>query len=155
MDMADIDREIDSIQIPKKQGKRIDLAVKNAKLKVYILKALAVLLLVAMGVFGYYTVINAKSTGMDSKIVLVMAFIYVLLGAYVSIKLWHLEFIGWLTLTLVALAGITLPLLSAFNHGLMIGTIPIIAISIVTLILTWYTSGVFKIKKIGDIFRPH
>lgn len=153
MDMTDINKEIASIKLPPTMpGKRLDLTVKHASLKVIASKALAALFFLAVALFAMYTFINAKDTSFGLTIVAALCIVYLALGAFVSFKLWNLEFIGWLVLFYVSLAGIGLPILSAYSRGMAAGTIPIIAISVVTLAVLWLIRDLYKVKKFRDIF---
>jgi hypothetical protein len=155
MDGIDLEKEIKNLGLPPlKPGKRVDLNVKNARLKVIISKVLAVLFILAVALFAIYTVANAKATNIDSSIVLVMGVIYLGMGAYVSFKLWNIDFIGWLALFYISLAGIALPVLSAYSRGIAEGTIPIIAASVLSLIILWSIRDLYRVKKVRDIFRP-
>lgn len=156
MDIKDLEKELGDLNAAKirMKGKRVDFSVKNASLKVIISKLLAIIFLIAIAVFAIYTVINAQTANIDFKVAAALAVVYLALGAYVSIKLWNIDFIGWLALFFISLAGIGLPLLSVVNHGMMVGTFPIIAISVVALIGLWLIRDLYRVKKLGDIFTP-
>jgi magnesium-transporting ATPase (P-type) len=155
MDMTDIDKEIANLKLPPmKPGKRVDYSVKHASLKVIVSKVLAALFFIAVVLFAMYTVTNAKTTNIDYSIVAVMAIVYLALTAYVSFKLWSIDFIGWLVLFYVSMAGIALPAISAYSNGIAVGTLPIIAISVVTLAVLWWIRDLYRVKKPRDIFRP-
>lgn len=156
MDMKDIDREIRDIKVPQYDRRRqVDLKAKNAGAKVIALRAIAALFFVAVALFGIYSVLNAKGTNMDPKIVTTISIIYVLLSVLVAYKLWNLDFVGWLVLFCISMAGIALPAISVYSRGIMVGTVPIIAVSVATLIVLWWAKDLFGIKKIGDFFSPH
>jgi hypothetical protein len=155
MDMTDIDKEIASLKLPQtKPGKRVDLSVKHARLKIIVSKAWALLFFIAVALFAIYTIVRANDMNVDSRIVLVAGIVYLALGAYVSLKLWHIDFIGWLVLFYVSLAGIGLPAISAYSRGIAIGTIPIIALSLISLVVLWLIGDLYRVKKFGDIFNP-
>jgi hypothetical protein len=155
MEMTDIEQEIANLRLPMTNpGKRVDYSVKHARQKVVVSKVLALLFFAAVAAFGIYTVNSAKSVNIDYTIVAVMGIVYVALGAYVALKLWNIDFIGWLALFYIALAGIALPAISAFSRGIAIGTIPIIAASLVSLAVLWAISDLYRVKKFRDIFRP-
>jgi hypothetical protein len=155
MDMTDIDKEIASLKLPQtKPGKRVDLNVKHARLKVVASKALAALFFLAVALFAMYTVTNADKANVEFRVVAVMGIMYLALGAYVSYKLWDLEFIGWLALFYISLAGIALPAISAYSGGIATGTLPIIAVSVVSLAVLWSIRDLYQVKKFRDIFRP-
>ncbi len=127
-----------------KPGKRVDYTVKNARLKVIASKLIGMLFFLAIALFGMYTVLNAENAGIDFKVAAALAIVYIALGAYVALKLWNTEFMGWLTLFFVSLAGIALPTMSAINHGLMmVGTLPIIIVSIVTIIALYWIKDLY------------
>jgi hypothetical protein len=155
MDMTDIDKEIANLKLPQmKPGKRVDYSVKHASLKVILSKALAALFFLAVALFAMYTVTNANEANVDFRVVAVMGIVYLALGAYVSFRLWNIEFIGWLALFYVSLAGIALPAISAYSRGIAIGTLPIMAVSIVTLAVLWLIGDLYRVKKFRDIFSP-
>jgi exosortase/archaeosortase len=154
MDMTDIDKEIANLKLPTATpAKRVDLTVKHASLKVIVSKALAILFFLAIVLFDMYTVTNAKNVDVDSTLVMVMGIVYLVVGGYAALKLWNIEFIGWLALFYISLAGIALPAISAYSRGIASGTIPIIAVSLVTLAVLWLIRDLYMVKKIGDIFR--
>jgi ABC-type multidrug transport system permease subunit len=155
MDLNDLEKELGEINVRKaKPGKRVDYTVKNARLKVIASKLIGMLFFLAIALFGMYTVLNVENAGIDFKVAAAMAIVYIALGAYVALKLWNTEFMGWVALFFVSLAGIGLPTLSAFNHGLMMGTLPIIIASIITLVVLYWIRDLYRIKKFGDIFSP-
>ncbi len=155
MDMTDIEKEIANLKLPQtKPGKRVDLSVKHAHLKIIVSKALALLFFLAVALFAMYTIVRANDLNVDSRIVTVAGLVYVALGAYVALKLWNIEFIGWLVLFYVSLAGIALPAISAFSRGFGIGTIPIMAVSLVSLVVLWLIGDLYRVKKFRDIFSP-
>jgi hypothetical protein len=155
MDMTDIDKEIAELRLPPtKPGKRVDYRVKHASQKVIVSKILGLFFFVAVALFAMYTVNNAKSTNIDYTVVAVMGIVYVALGAYVAFKLWNVDFIGWLALFYISLAGIALPAVSAYSRGIAIGTLPIIAVSLVSLVVLWAIRDLYRVKKFRDIFRP-
>ncbi|HEY3273414.1 MAG TPA: hypothetical protein VGJ92_06605 [Methanocella sp.] len=155
MDMTDIDKEIANLKLPQtKPGKRVDLSVKHARLKIIISKVWALLFFIAVALFALYTIYRADDVNVDSRIVAVAGLVYLALGAYVALKLWNLDFIGWLVLFYVSLAGIALPALSAFSRGFATGTIPIMALSIVSLVVLWLIADLYRVKKYRDIFNP-
>ena len=158
MDINDIDTDLSNLKMPQRSppGKRLDKTVKNASFKIIILKAVAFLFIAALLVFAILTMLNAEKSGMDRTVLLAILFFLVAGGALVSMKLWSLDYAGWLFMLLICMAGIALPAFSAYSHGaIAIGTIPIIATSIVGLALLWYAKGVLGIKKFSDIFNPH
>lgn len=155
MDMTDIDKEIASLRLPQtKPGKRVDYSVKHASVKVLASKALAMLFFLALALFAMYIVTNAKSANIDSGIVAVVGIVYIALGAFVAFKLWNIEFIGWLALFYISLAGIALPAISAYSRGIAVGTLPIMAVSLVTLAVLWVIGDLYSVKKVRDIFHP-
>ncbi|MGA9139875.1 MAG: hypothetical protein WBZ29_06600 [Methanocella sp.] len=155
MDLKDLEKELGDINAKKAgPGKRIDLTVKHAGLKVITSKIIAVLFFIAIVSFGMYTALNADIAGIDFKVAAALAIVYMALGAYVALKLWNIEFMGWLALFFISLVGIALPAMSAMNHGLMIGTLPIIVVSIATLIVLFWIKDLYRVKKFGDIFGP-
>ncbi len=155
MDMTDIEKEIANLRLPQtKPVKRVDYSVKHASLKVLVSKALAALFFLAVVLFSMYIVTNAKNVNIDSGIVAVMGIVYIALGAYVAFKLWNIEFIGWLALFYISLAGIALPAISAYSRGIAVGTVPIMAVSLVTLVVLWVIGDLYRVKKVRDIFRP-
>lgn len=155
MDLNDIEKELGAINVNKPQpNRRVDYSVKNARMKVIVSKLLGVLFFIAIGLFGVYTITYAESASIDSRVAAALAIVYLALGAYVALKLWKTEFKGWLALFFVSLAGIGLPALSALNHGLMVGTLPLIAASILVLIVLYWIKDLYQIKKFGDIFTP-
>ncbi len=155
MDMTDIDKEIANLRLPQtKPGKRVDYSVKHASLKVLVSKALAVLFFLAVALFSMYIVINAKNVNIGSGIVAVMGLVYIALGAFVTLKLWNIEFIGWLALFYISLAGIALPAISAYSRGIAVGTLPIMAVSLAALVVLWVIGDLYRVKKVRDIFRP-
>jgi ABC-type multidrug transport system permease subunit len=155
MDMKDLEKELGEINIKKaRHGKRVDYNVKNAGLKVIASKIIAVLFFLAIVSFGMYTALNAGNANIDFKVAAALAIVYLVLGAYVASKLWNIEFMGWLALFFISLAGIALPVMSAINHGLMIGTLPIIVISIISLATLYWIKGLYRVNKFSDIFSP-
>jgi hypothetical protein len=155
MDMTDIDKEIANLKLPSvTPGKRVDLSVKHASLKIIASKLLAILFFLAVALFAMYTVSNAGSANIDNTIIVVTGLVYVVLAAYVAFKLWSIEFIGWLALFYISLAGIAFPALSAYSRGIYSGTIPIMAASAVALVVLWLIGDLYKVRKIRDIFRP-
>jgi hypothetical protein len=155
MDMTDIDKEIAGFRLPQtKPVKRVDYTVKHASLKVIVSKALAALFFLAVALFSMYTVACANGVSIDFRVVAVMGIVYIALGAYVAYKLWNIEFIGWLALFYISLAGLALPAISAYSRGLAIGTIPIMAVSLVSLAVLWVIGDLYRVKKVRDIFRP-
>jgi hypothetical protein len=155
MDMTDFEKEIADLKLPQtKPGKRVDLSVKHANLKIIVSKALALLFFLAVALFAMYTIARANDVNVDSRIVAVAGLVYVALGAYVALKLWNIEFIGWLVLFYVSLAGIGLPAISAFSRGFGTGTIPIMALSFVSLLILWLIGDLYRVKKFRDIFSP-
>jgi hypothetical protein len=154
MDMNDLEKDLSGIQLGRtRPGKRVDYDVTHSRLKVLASKLLAVLFFIAILLFGMYTIMNAGSASIDIKVAAAIAIIYIVLGAYVSLKLWNLELMGWVAVFFVALAGVGLSAFSAVNHGIMVGTIPIIAVSIVALAVLYWIRDLYRIKKFGDIFR--
>ena len=97
---------------------------------------------------------NANGANIDFRIIAVMGIVYLALGGYVAVKLWNVEFIGWLALFYISLAGIALPAVSAYSRGIASGTIPIMAVSLVTLAVLWAIRDLYRVKKLRDIFRP-
>jgi hypothetical protein len=155
MDMTDIDNEIANLNLPQtKPGKRVDLSVKHARLKILVSKAWALLFFLAVALFAMYTVSRANDVNVDFRIVAVAGIVYLALGGYVSLKLWNIEFIGWLVMFYVSLAGIGLPAISAFSRGFGTGTIPIMAVSLISLIVLWLIGDLYRVKKVRDIFNP-
>jgi hypothetical protein len=155
MDMTDIDKEIANLKLPQtKPGKRVDLSVKHADLKIIVSKAWAMLFFLAVALFAMYTVARADDVNVDFRLVAVTSIVYLALGAFVAYKLWNIEFVGWLVLFYVSLAGIGLPAVSAFSRGLAIGTIPIVAVSFVSLVVLWLIRDLYRVKKFRDIFSP-
>ena len=158
MDINDIDTDLSNLKVPQRSppGKRLDMTVKNAGVKIIVLKSISFLFIAALLVFAILTMLNADKSGMDRTVLLAILFFLVAGGAFVSIKLWSLDYAGWLFMLLICLAGIVLPAFSAYSHGaIAIGTIPIITSSIVGLALLWYAKSVLGIKKFSDIFSPH
>lgn len=158
MDISDLEKEMGSMKIPKRTppGKQVNLNVKNAGLKIIILRAVAFVFIAVLLFFSIYTMLNVEQSGIDRTLLMAILFILVAGGAFVSLKLWSLDYAGWLYMFLICLAGIALPAFSAYSHGAMaIGTVPIIASSIVVLALLWYAKGVLGINKFSDIFSPH
>jgi uncharacterized membrane protein len=154
MDMTDIEKEIASLKLPSTNpGKRVDFSVKHASLKVLVSKIMAILFFIAIALFAMYTITNAKDANIDYTIVAIMGIVYVALAAYVAYKLWNTEFIGWLALFYISLAGIALPAISAYSRGIASGTLPIIAVSVVSLVMLWLIRDLYRVKKIGDILR--
>lgn len=155
MDMTDIEKEIADLKLPQTEpGKRVDLTVKHASLKILVSKALAVLFFLAVALFAMYTVSRANDVDIDFRIVAVAGIVYLALGAFVTYKLWNIEFVGWLVLFYVSLAGIALPAISAYSRGIAIGTLPIVAVSFVTLAVLWSIRDLYRVKKFRDIFNP-
>lgn len=155
MDINDIDREIGKINLPQRPGKRlVDITVKHARIKIILLRLIAVLFIFAIAIFGLYSIINAKNSNIDPKIATAAAIIYIILAGLVSLKLWNIDYIGWLVLFCISLASIILPVFSAFNHGIMIGTLPIIIAAIATILVLIWTKDLYGIKKMGDFFNP-
>jgi hypothetical protein len=153
MDMTDLDKEFANLKLPQtKAVKRVDYSVKYASLKVIISKALAALFFIAVTLFSIYTVANANKANIDFRLVAAMGLIYIVLGAYVAYKLWNIEFLGWLALFYISLAGLALPAISAFSRGIAIGTIPIMAVSLVSLVVLWVIGDLYRVKKVRDIF---
>ena len=114
MDMEDLEKELGEIKAKKASpGKRVDYSVKHAGLKVIASKLIAVLFFLAIVLFSMYTALNAGNAGIDFKVAAALAIVYMVLGAYVALKLWNTEFMGWLALFFISLAGIALPALSA------------------------------------------
>jgi len=155
MDMTDLEKEIAELGLPSTNpAKRVDYGVKHARLKVLASKALAGLFFLAVALFSMYTVTNANGADIDFRVIAVMGVVYLALGGYVAVKLWNIEFIGWLALFYISLAGIALPAVSAYSRGLASGTIPIMAVSIVSLAALWVISDLYRVKTFRDIFRP-
>ncbi len=154
MDFNDFEKELDDIKSrSRKPAMGADFSVRHSRLKVLASKLMAVLFFFAIVLFGIYMLMNADTANIDSKIAIVVAFVYIALGAFVALKLWNLNLTGWVALFFIALAGIGLPALSAINHGVMAGTIPIIVASILTLAVLYWIRDLYRIKKFGDIFR--
>ena len=155
MDMKDIEKEFGDFKLPyRKPRKRIDMSVEHAGLKVILSKVLAALFILAVALFAMYTVVNAKNAHVDVKIVGALSVVYLALGAYISSRLWNLELIGWVAMFFVSLAGIAIPVMSAVTSGIAIGTIPIVAVSVVSLAVLWWIRDLYRIKKFRDIFSP-
>lgn len=157
MDLNEIESDIGSLKMPQRTppGKKLDLKAKNAGIKIIILKAIAFLFIAALLIFAIFTALNADKSGMDRTVLIAILFILVAGGAFVSVKLWSLDTAGWIFMFLICLAGVLLPAFSAYNHGAMaVGTVPIIASSLVGLALLWYAKGVLGIKKFSDVFSP-
>jgi hypothetical protein len=155
MDMTDIEQEFANLRLPPtKPGKRVDYSVKHASQKVIASKALAGLFFLAIALFSMYTVTSANVANVDFRVVAVMGIVYLALGAYVAFKLWNIEFIGWLALFYISLAGIALPAISAYSRGIAIGTVPIMGASLVALAVLWGIRDLYQVKKFRDIFRP-
>jgi hypothetical protein len=158
MDISDLEKEMGSMKIPRRTqpGRQLDMTVKNAGLKIILLRALAFVFIAALLIFSIYTMFNVEKTAMDRTVLMAILFVLVAGGAYVSLRLWSLDYAGWLFMFLICLAGVALPAFSAYSHGaLAIGTLPIIVSSILGLVVLWYTKGVLGIKKFSDIFNPH
>ncbi len=158
MDINDIDSDLSNIKMPQRSppGKRLDMKVKNAGFKIIILKAISFLFIAALLIFAILTMLNADKSGIDRTVLIAILFVLVAGGALVSMKLWSLDYAGWLFMLLICMAGVALPAFSAYSHGaIAIGTIPIIATSIIGLALLWYAKDVLGIKKLSDIFSPH
>jgi ABC-type multidrug transport system permease subunit len=155
MDMTDIDKEIANLRLPQtKPVKRVDYSVRHADVKVLVSRALAVLFFLAIALFALCVFINAKNANIQFGIVAVVGIVYMALGAFVAYKLWNIEFIGWLALFYISLAGIALPAISAYSRGITVATIPIMAVSLVTLVVLWVIGDLYRVKKFRDIFRP-
>jgi hypothetical protein len=155
MDMTDLNKEISNLKLPQtKAVKQVDYSVKHASLKVIVSKALAALFFLAVALLSIYMITNANDASIDFRVLAAMGIIYVALGAYVAFKLWNIEFIGWLALFYISLAGIALPAISAYSRGIAIGTIPIMAVSLVSLVVLWVIGDLYRVKKVRDIFRP-
>lgn len=155
MDMDDLEKELGNINARRQgPGKRVDYSVKHSGLKVLASKLIGVLFFIAIVLFGMYTMFNAESARIDFKVAAVLAIVYLVLGAFIALKLWSIEYMGWVALFFVSLAGIALPALSAFSHGLMVGTLPIIIASIIALVVLFWVKDLYRIKKFGDIFSP-
>ena len=163
MDAKDFEKELGDLRARQvRPAKRVDYTVKNAGAKVGVSKALAVLFLLAMAAFGFFVLTRMEDVaagsvlevGTGSMLVGLIALVFLALGIYIAYKLWHIEFIGWTALFFISLAGIILPVLSAINHGIMAGTIPIVAASLVALAGLWWIRDLYRIKKLGDIFSP-
>lgn len=155
MDMDELEKDLGKIKARRQgPGKRVDYTVKHSGLKVLASKLIAVLFFIAIVLFGMFILFNAKSAGIDLKVATALAIIFLALGAFVALKLWNIEFMGWVALFFVSLAGIVLPSLSAFDHGLMVGTLPIIITSVITFVVMYWIRDLYRIKKFGDIFSP-
>ncbi|CAJ35742.1 hypothetical protein [Methanocella arvoryzae] len=157
MGIDDLEKDMGSLRIPARAppGRRLDMSVKHAGLKVIILRAMAFVFIAALLAFSILTMLNVEASGMDRTVLLAILFILVAGGAFVSMKLWSLEYGGWLFMLLICFAGIALPLFSAYNRGAMaVGTLPIIVSSLIGLALLWYAKGVLGIKKFSDVFSP-
>jgi|AGTN01.2.fsa_nt_gi hypothetical protein len=155
MDMTDFEKEIANLQLPSmKPVKRIDFSVKHVNPKIIASKVLALLFFIAVALFAMYTVSSANDVNIDFRVVAVMGLVYLALSAYVAYKLWNLEFIGWLALFYISLAGIALPAISAYSRGIATGTLPIMGASVLSLIVLWSIRDLYRVKKVRDIFRP-
>jgi hypothetical protein len=156
MDMKDIDSEMGDIKMPQvRPRKRLDMSVPQANLKAAACKAIAALFIMAVAVFGMYSVVNAKGAGIDVRVLAAVTLVYFIISAFVSFKLWNLDFGGWLIMVLISLSGIVLPAMSAASHGIMVGTIPIIVASVILLIAMIWCRDLYRIKNVGDIFKPY
>jgi lysylphosphatidylglycerol synthetase-like protein (DUF2156 family) len=154
MDLNDIEKELDGIQSrSRKPVSGPDYSVKHSGLKVLASRLIAILFFLAIVLFGIYTLLNADTARIDLKVAAIVAVVYIALGAFVALKLWNINITGWVALFFIALACIGLPVLSAINHGVMVGTIPIIAASILALAVLYWIRDLYRIKKFGDIFR--
>ncbi|OPY26346.1 MAG: hypothetical protein A4E28_02546 [Methanocella sp. PtaU1.Bin125] len=155
MDMNEIEKELGNIKARRQgPGKIVDYNVRHAGIKVLASRLLALLFFAAMVLFGLYTIFNAETARIDFKVVAVLAIVYLAGGAFIALKLWNTERMGWVALFFVSLAGIGLPILSAVDHGLMAGTLPIIGASLITLVILYWIKDLYRIKKFGDIFGP-
>lgn len=158
MDINDVEKDMGSLRIPTRAppGRQLDMSVKHAGLKVILLRAIAFVFIAALLAFSILTMLSVDTSGMDRTVLLAILFVLVAGGAFVSMKLWSLEYGGWLFMFLICLAGIALPAFSAYNHGaLAVGTLPIIVSSVIGLALLWYAKDVLGIKKFSDVFSPH
>jgi len=148
MDMKDLDREIESIRMPSSAaaGKKPGLdMVKNATLKIIIVRTVAVLFFLSAVAFSVYAMLNLRSgSGTGSSLLIALMLVFILGGALVAIKLWQINYTGWMMMTMISAAGVLLPAFAVYNHGLMVGTVPIMAISLVTLALMLYVKSVFS-----------
>ena len=155
MDPNDLGKEMDSIRLPSRSqpGRRLDMTVKNANLKVVVLRAVAFLFLASLFLLVLYALLNVNRTTMDTRVLYAALLVLVVAGALVSLKLWSLDFSGWTWMFMICLCGILLPLMAAYSHGIMIGTILIIAASLIWLAMLWYAKDVLGVKKFSDIFN--
>jgi len=148
MDMKDLDREIENIRMPSPatavNKPRIDL-VKNAALKMVIVRIVAVLFFLSVVAFAVYALLNlGSSAGTTSNILIVLMLVFILGGALVAVKLWQVDYTGWMMMTVISAAGVLLPAFAAYDHGMMAGTAPIMATSLVTLLLMLYVKNIFS-----------
>lgn len=159
MDLKDIDKEIDSIKIPgagSKQRIGADLNVKHAGLKVIAARLLSLFLFAIIVIISIYTVLKTRDvSGQVNTLAVALVLIYFVLGGMVSLKLWNIEYIGWLAMFFISLAGVFLPVLSMFTRGIAIGTIPIILVSLSFVVTLLWVKDLFGIKRMGDIFKPY
>lgn len=157
MDINDLDKEIEKIKFPDVQRKRgINTKVKNASLKIILSRLLSVALMGIITGIGLYIILKAKSySGSSSSLFITIIILYIAIGGLVAYKLWNLEFIGWLSMFFISLAGIFLPILSLITRGLMIGTIPIMVTSLIFFVILWWVKDLFNVERFSDIFKPH
>jgi hypothetical protein len=156
MDLDDITKDLERISMPgRPRDRRPDLRARHGQLKAMTLRALAFLLLAVVGAFGLLVIYHYHST-----IMLLIAFVYFGLGAFLAYKLFSLTYVGWLYTLLLSAAGILMPVLALVSRGfsnptLATGAVAVIIISLGSAALLWWAKDLFGIKSYREIFMPY
>lgn len=156
MDIDDISKDIGSIKMPTQRRERTpNLKVKYGTLKAMILRLMALFVLLLVAIFGYIVVTHFQST-----IMTLIVIVYLLVGAYLALKIWTLKFTGWLYLLYLVVAAVLLSLMTLASHGfsnlnLALGSLAALVVSIVWAAVLWWVKDLFGIKKAKEIFEPY
>jgi hypothetical protein len=156
MDINDLTKDLDNIAMPgRSRERRPEPGVKHGNLKAFSLRALAFLLLAIVGAFGLLVIYHYHST-----IMLLIAFVYFGLGAFLAYKLFSLTYVGWLYTLLLSGAGVLMPVLALISRGfsnptLAVGAVAVIIVSLCSGALLWWAKDLFGIKNYREIFIPY
>lgn len=153
MEIDDLRKDMENIGLPTRRKERQpDFRVKNATLKVIIIRAIGLVLLLIIMAFALLVVSHYKS-----PVMMLIVLVYLALGGFLVYKLFSLTYIGWLYTLFLSVAGILLPLLALYskgtsNQGLIAVAVGIMLISLISAALLWWVKDLFGIKKYGEIF---
>jgi hypothetical protein len=156
MGIEDIDTELSKIRMPGIKRKRgPDLNVPNAEIKAIVARILALVFLLSIAGLGLFLMLKTREdTGSISSFILIVAVIYLLLGAYVSYKLLKLEYLGWALVFFTSVAGILLPAMTMITHGISTGLLAIAVVCVAIILVLWWIKDLFGIKGLKNIFNP-